>query len=119
MISAADEMPAVADIGRSRRAGRIIGMLLLAQVVVGPIVNFVLLGPAFAPPGFLVNAAAHSTQMSSAAVLGLMLSASSLGIAIAAFPILRQSSHAPALWLLALSIASFTLTAVESSTVLS
>jgi hypothetical protein len=119
MISAADERPCVADVGQYHRASRTIGMLLLAQIVGGPIVNFALLGPAFAAPGFLVNAAAHSTQVSIAALLGLMLGALSLGIAIAAFPILRQSSHAPALWLLAFAIASFALTAVESSTVLS
>jgi hypothetical protein len=119
MISTADERPAVADVGRYRRAGRTIGVLLLAQIVAGPIVNFALLGPAFAAPGFLVNAVAHSTQVSIAALLGLLLGALSLGVAIAAFPILRQSSHVPALWLLALATASFTLTAVESSTVLS
>jgi hypothetical protein len=119
MISAADERSAVADAGRYRRVGRTIGVLLLAQIVVGPIVNFSLLGPAFAAPGFLVNAAAHSMQVSIAALLGLMLGALSLGIAIAAFPVLRQSSYALALWLLALAIASFALTAVESSTVLS
>jgi hypothetical protein len=119
MISAADERPVVADVERYRRAGRTIGILLLAQMVIGPTVNFALLGPAFAAPGFLVNAAAHPLQMSIAALLGPVLGALSLGIAIAAFPILRRSSHAPALWLLALAIASFALTAVESSTLLS
>ena len=43
--------------------GRIIGALMLAQMVGGMLVNFVLLAPATAPPGFLVNAAAHSLQL--------------------------------------------------------
>lgn len=109
----------VPDAGQYRRTGRTVGVLLLLQMVVAPVVNFGLLGPAFAAPGFLVNAAAHSTQVSVAALLGLILGALSLGIAISAFPIFRQSSHALALWLLALAIASFSLAAVESSTVLS
>jgi hypothetical protein len=112
-------MNAVPDTWLYRRTGRTIGAVLLVQLVVAPIVNFGLLEAAFAPPGFLVNAAAHSVQVSTAALLGLALGALSLGIAIAAFPVLRQSSHALALWLLTLAIASFSLTAVESSTVLS
>ena len=120
MIGAADKRYSVPDAARQyRRAGRTIGVVLVLQMVVAPIANFGLLGPAFAAPGFLVNAATYSTQVSIAALLGLMLGALSLGIAIAAFPIFRQSSHALALWLLALAIASFSLAAVESSTVLS
>jgi len=45
-------------------AGRIIGALMLAQMVCAFFVNFVLQSPLFGAPGFLVNAAPHSLQIS-------------------------------------------------------
>jgi hypothetical protein len=53
--------------GTARNAGRIIGMLLLVQAAVAPVVNFVLLAPLStkAPGGSLVNAAASSLQLTS------------------------------------------------------
>jgi hypothetical protein len=38
-----------------RRTGRKIGALLLAQMIVAPIMNFVLLEPVFSAPGFLAG----------------------------------------------------------------
>jgi hypothetical protein len=46
----------------AKGAGRIIGVLLLMQMVGSGLVDFVLLEPAFAAPGFLVNAAGHSLE---------------------------------------------------------
>lgn len=102
-----------------RHSGRKIGALLLAQMIVAPIMNFVLLEPVFSAPGFLEKAAVYSVQVSVAALLGLVLGALSLGIAIAAFPVVRPLNRTLALWLLALAVASFSLTAVESTTVMS
>jgi hypothetical protein len=42
-------------------AGRTAGALLIVQMTAGYVTNFVLLQPATAPPGFLVNA--HFTQL--------------------------------------------------------
>ena len=102
-----------------RRTGRTIGVLLLVQLVFAPVSNFVLLKPVFAAPGFLENAAAHSLQISLGALLGLAMGAISLGIAIAAFPLFRPLNRTLALWFLALAVASFSLTAGESTTVMS
>jgi len=44
----------------ARRASRIIGALILAQMAGSWLVNFVLTAPLFGAPGFLVSAAAHS-----------------------------------------------------------
>jgi hypothetical protein len=63
-------------------------------MIVAPIMNFVLLEPVFSAPGFLENAAVHSVQVSVAALLGLVLGALSLGIAIAGFPVIRPLNHA-------------------------
>ena len=107
------------DARTHRRTGRTIGALLLVQIVVAPLVNFVLLGPVFAAPGFLENAAGHWLQVSLGALLGLAMGAISLGIAIAAFPVFRRLNRTLALWFLALAAVSISLTAVESTTVMS
>ena len=52
-----------------RHSGRKIGALLLAQMIVAPIMNFVLLEPVFSAPGFLEKAAVYSVQVSVAASL--------------------------------------------------
>ncbi len=57
------------------RAGRLIGVLIIIQMVGGIMVNFVLEAPLFGAPGFLVNAASHSRQIGLAAVLGLIIEA--------------------------------------------
>ena len=55
----------------AKTAGRLVAAMLLTQMVVSPIVNFVLLLPIFSPPGFLVQSAAHANEISLAAVLGI------------------------------------------------
>jgi len=101
------------------RAGRIIGALILAQMIGGYVVNFALVGPVFDPPGFLVNAAGHSARVSLSVVLGIATGMLALGIAITAYGVFRQYSHALALWFVAFSVAGFSLTVVENSNVMS
>jgi hypothetical protein len=100
-------------------APRIIAFLLLAQMAGGALVNFVLTAPLFGAPGFLVNAAAHPLQLGLSVLLGLVIGAFSLGIAIAAFPIFRQYSQAMALWLVALAAVSLSVSIVENISVMS
>ena len=103
----------------SRTASRIIAVLILTQMVSGALINFGLEAPLFGAPGFLVNAAAHGSQIALAAILGLAAGALSLGIAITAYPVFRQYSQAMALWFVALSVASVSAAAVENMNVMS
>ena len=103
----------------AKAAGRTVGACILGQMVGAALVNFVVLDSVFSPPGFLVNAAGHPLQMGLSVVLGLAAALLSVAIAIAAFPVIRQHSHAMALWLLALATAAFALSAVENSHVMS
>ena len=103
----------------AKAAGRIIGVLLLMQMIGSGVVNFVLLEPAFAPPGFLVNAAGHSLEFGLSAFLGLAIGMIFVGIAIAAFQVFREYSHPMALWFVALSVVGCSLTAVENINVMS
>lgn len=103
----------------THRASRILGALILAQMVGGYLVNFVLTAPLFGAPGFLVNAAAHPRRLGLSVLVGLALGAVSVAIAITAFPVFRQHSQALALWLVALAVASLALAAVENMNVMS
>jgi hypothetical protein len=83
------------------------------------LVHFVLTAPRFGAPGFLVNAATHSLQLSLSVLLGLATGALSVGIAIAAFPVFRQYSQAMALWFVALAVVSLSVSAIENINVMS
>ena len=52
------------------RAGRIIGVFIIIQMIGSGMVNFVMEGPLSDAPGFLVNAAPHSRQIAAAVLLG-------------------------------------------------
>jgi len=100
-------------------AGRIIGVLILAQMIGGYTVNFGLLGSVFDPPGFLLNAAGHSARFGLSVILGIATGLVSAGIAITAYAVFRQHSQAMALWFIALSMVGLALTVVEESNVMS
>jgi hypothetical protein len=90
--------------GAESRAGRIIGVLVIVQMIFGVLVNFVLEAPLFDPPGFLVNAAHHSRQIGFAALLGLITEGLWLGIAATAFPLFFRHSRTMTLWFAALAV---------------
>jgi uncharacterized protein DUF4386 len=103
----------------AKNAGRLVAMLLLVQMLLGPVVNFRLLAPIFAPPGFLEQAAAHAGEMRLAIALGLVMGALAIGIAIAAWPVVRARSVVLALALAAAAALSFAASAVEHASLLS
>jgi hypothetical protein len=100
-------------------AGRIAGVLILMQGIGGYVTNFALVGPAFAPPGFLVNASPHALRLGVSALLGIITGALSTAIAITVLPYFRNYSERMALWLLALAIAGLSLSVVEHGKVMS
>lgn len=99
--------------------GRIAGAVLIAQMTAGFVTNFVLLESAMGPPGFLVNAASHATQVGAAALLGIAAGAGSLAIAITVLPVLRKYSERMALTFVALSTIALALSVVENAKVMS
>jgi hypothetical protein len=98
----------------ARRVGRVVGALLLAQGVIAPIVNFRLLGRASAPPGFLVNGAAHATEVRIAVLLWSLTGALSLAVAIVALPLFRERSERLAFLYLSLSAIGCTTLTTEN-----
>jgi hypothetical protein len=103
----------------ARRASRVIGALILAQMVGGVLVNLVLTAPLFGEPGFLLNAAPHSRQIGVSVLLGLTMGAIWVAIAITAFPAFREHSEALALWFVTLAAVNLSLAAVEHMNVMS
>jgi len=93
---------------RENRAGRIIGILIILQMVGSGVVNFVLL-----------KASPDSRHIGQAVLLGLLTTSMLVGVAITVFPILWQHSRALPLWLLSLAVVSLAVTAVENIGLLS
>jgi hypothetical protein len=98
----------------SANPGRTVGLMMLAQATCGGLMYGVLLKPALAPPGFLVNAAPHALAFGVVVVLGLVGGALSVGMVVAAWPALRATSHAALLWMFAFAAANLALSAVEN-----
>jgi hypothetical protein len=98
----------------TRNIGRIIGVLLLAKMVVSPVINFALLGPAItSPPGFLANAASYPMQVNAAVLLAFMAGGLTIAVPIVAWPLFRQCSQSLALWFLALGVVCVSVAVVE------
>jgi hypothetical protein len=102
----------------TKSVGRIVGFLLLAQIVVAFLAQFVLLARVSAPPGFLANAAGSPLQVRVSVLLWLVASALTLAVAIAALPVFRQYSERMALLYLALSVLGLSTSALDNVAVL-
>jgi hypothetical protein len=103
----------------ARTAGRVAGMLILVQGIGGYLVNFGLIAPATAPPGFLLNAAPHALRVGMTALLGIFTGTFAAAIAITVWPIFKKHSERMALTFLALAIAALTLSVVENGRLMS
>jgi hypothetical protein len=105
--------------GTERRAGRIIGAMILVQMIGSYQVNFVLEAPLFAAPGFLANAAPHAVQVGLGALLGLVTEALWLAAAVTGFPTLRRHARSLAIALVALSAVVLATAMFEAAGVMS
>lgn len=103
----------------AKNAGRAAGALIILQALGGYLSNFGLLGPATAPPGFLVNAAPHALRVGMAALVGMVAGALAAAIAITVLPVFRKYSERMAMAFLALAIAALSLAVVENGRVMS
>jgi hypothetical protein len=102
----------------AKSVGRIVGILLLAQIVVAFLAQFVLLARVSAPPGLLANAAGSALQVRVSVLLWFVASALTLAVAIATLPVFRQYSERMALLYLALSVLGLSTSAFDNVAVL-
>lgn len=103
----------------SIKTGRIIGVLLLIQVVFGILDNFVFTAPLFGKPGFLINAAPHADQIAMSALLGIVMGVLSLAIASLLYPLFKTYSQPLALFYFGLVTVGVALTVVENTKIMS
>jgi hypothetical protein len=101
------------------RAGRIIGVVIIVQMVGGFLLNFVLEAPLFGTPGFLVNGAPNALQISVAALAGLITEGLWLVIALSAYTVFWERSQRLALGLIALATVLLAAAIFESAGVMS
>jgi hypothetical protein len=101
------------------RPGRIIGVLVLLQMVGSALVNGYLEAPLFGTPGFLVTAAPIASQVGLAAVLGLVTEGMWLGIAVAMFTIVHERTPKLALAFVALAAVILAVAVLENAGVMS
>jgi hypothetical protein len=80
----------------SRTFGRIVGGFLLLQLVCGLSLPYIVLNRVVGP-GFLESAARNPVYLRAAVLLFLFNAAVTLGISIAAYPVIRQHSRGLAL----------------------
>ena len=102
----------------AKSIGRIVGVLLLAQIAVALLAQFVLLAGVFEPPGFLANAAGSALQVRLAVLLWFVAGATTLCAAIVALPLFRALSDRMALLYLALGVVSLCTLAADNVGVL-
>jgi hypothetical protein len=101
------------------KLGRIIGALLLLEVAMGILLNFVFTAPLFGEPGFLINAAPHAVQIGQSVLIGIAMGLLSLAVACILYPIFKQQSQPIALFYFALACAGFALTVAENISMMS
>jgi len=97
------------------KAGRAVGILLLAHLATGLITPYVMLRPLNEPLVYDANDSRHAFQVRLSVMLLFIGGAVTIAIAATAWPIIREHSTALALWILALAIANFSLQCVENA----
>jgi Domain of unknown function (DUF4386) len=105
-------------VNNSSRIASTVGSLLLLHLAVGLTAPFIILHSVTGSRGFLVTAASNAFQVRTAIFLLFIGSAMAIAASAAVFPILRQHSSPIALWLFALSVAAFSLQAVDNGRLL-
>lgn len=100
----------------SKSVGQAVGLLLLVQLVTGLILPYVLLLPVSMPAGAFLDTAAGMAGTVRLSVLMLFVGgAASFGIAVVAWPAIREHQPRLGLWLLALAAINFTLQLIENA----
>ena len=100
----------------ANRIGRLVGILLLVQLATGLIVPYIVLLPLTTPPaGFLQTAAGMAAQVRLNVLLLFVGGAASVGISLAAWPLVRERGYRLGLCLLALTVTNFILQIIENS----
>lgn len=104
----------------AKRTGRIIGVLLLAQLAAGLMLPFIILRPSIIGfPAFLTAAAANSSWIRLAVFIAFVGAALTVTVGVMMLPVLRRYSEPTAFWFLSACVISCVLDAVHNASVMS
>lgn len=99
----------------TKNTGRIIGVLLLALMLTGLTIPYILMQPlTVAPANFLSCGAGMAFVVKLSVALLFVGGAIPIGITIMAWPLFRQRSHAMSLWLLSIAVVNLVAQAIEN-----
>jgi len=101
------------------RVSKIIGCIVLVQLVGEILTNFFLTAPLFGSPGYMVNGAIYSQQIGFAVLVGLAMSGLSVALATILLPIFRDHNLPLALWLVVLAGVGLAVAVLENIGMLS
>lgn len=99
----------------AKSRGRLVGLLVLTQFVIGAAVNLVLTAPLFEEPGFLITAAPIGQQIAISVLLGVLVGIVGVVEAVLVWTVVRSKTPGHGLLLVVLSGVAFALGAVEQS----
>ena len=102
-----------------KQAGRLIGALLLAAMLLGIWNNFGLIEPIFSGDGYLHNGSKMPLLFGAGALLALATSGISVAVGVIAWPVLRKSSPALAMAFVVMAGVSLATSASEQASFLS
>lgn len=102
-----------------KNTSRLIGICLLLQIAGGIVFNFVLMGPVFQAPGFLLNAASYPSNFGISVLLSIATSLLSIVVAVLIWPFFRRHSVALAIGYVALVAVNFAVHMLENISLMS
>lgn len=97
------------------KAGKIIGILFLVQIVIGIFINFSALPQLFAEPGYMMTGADNLGKFGTAAIVALFMNGIGLLVACFVYPIFKERSPVLSLMVVALPVVCLALTGLEYS----
>ncbi|WP_299437723.1 DUF4386 domain-containing protein [uncultured Aquimarina sp.] len=102
-----------------KKIGRITGVLLLLQMVVGILINVSLLGPLIFTSDFITKISENTDQVLASTLLHIVTKTIGIGVAIMLLPTLKKVHESMALWYLSFSIILFVISIIDNTVILS
>jgi len=102
-----------------KKIGRITGVLLLTQMVIGILINVSLLGPLIFTSDFITKISENTNQVLVSVLLLILTKTIGVGVAILLFPTLKKLHRGLAFWYLSFSIILFVISIIDNTIILS
>lgn len=102
-----------------KKIGRITGVLLLIQMIIGILINVSLLGPLIFTTDFITKISENTNQVLVSVLLLIITKTIGIGVAIMLLPTLKKIYKSMAFWYLSFSIILFVISVIDNTIILS